>query len=145
VVNPDKNLADKLFDKSVGIIADVLSLLMLAMLVTATCVVAYELYDALIQWEPGKIRRVAIDVFTVVVFIEVTQLFRNFRHGAGVPLTDILEVSVVLVMREFSVASLESHPEPMYLIGIASVLAALTVGWWLVRKTGRDVALGTRT
>ena len=129
----NKNWVDRLFHVSVNVITDVLSILTLALLICATGLVAYELYDSLVYWESGKLRHVAINIFTVLVFIEVLLLFRNFRHGTGVPLLGVIEVSFVLVMREFAVALLEGRPEPMQLFGIAAILATLSAAWWLIR------------
>lgn len=133
----NKNWIDGIFNTSIHVITDVLSILTLALLVCATGLVAYELYDSLVNWEQGKLRHVAIDIFTVLVFMEVLLLFRNFRHGTGVPLLAVIEVSFVLVMREFAVAILEGAPEPQHLFGIAAILATLSGAWWLIRgRTG---------
>ena len=129
----NKNWVDRMFSASINAITDVLSLLTLALLVCATGLVAYELYDSLVHWEAGKLRHVAINIFTVLVFIEVLMLFRNYRHGTGVPLLGIIELSFVLVMREFAVAFLDGHADSFHMMGIATVLAALSGAWWLVR------------
>ena len=130
----NKSWVDRVFHVSVNVIIDVLSILTLALLISATGLVAYELYESLVYWEAGKLRHVAINIFTVLVFIEVLLLFRNFRHGTGVPLLGVIEVSFVLVMREFAVAFLEGSPEPMQLFGIAALLATLSGAWWLIRS-----------
>ncbi|HEY4645953.1 MAG TPA: phosphate-starvation-inducible PsiE family protein [Steroidobacteraceae bacterium] len=130
----NKSWVDRVFSVSVNVITDVLSILTLALLVCATGLVAYELYDSLVYWEAGKLRHVAINIFNVLVFIEVLLLFRNFRHGSGVPLLGVIEVSFVLVMREFAVAFLEGKPDPMQLFGIAAILATLSGAWWLIRS-----------
>ena len=130
----NKSWVDRVFHVSVNVIIDVLSILTLALLISATGLVAYELYESLVYWEAGKLRHVAINIFTVLVFIEVLLLFRNFRHGSGVPLLGVVEVSFVLVMREFAVAFLEGNPDPLQLFGIAAILATLSGAWWLIRS-----------
>jgi len=46
----------------------------------------------------------------------------------------VVEVSFVLVMREFAVAFLEGNPDPLQLFGIAAILATLSGAWWLIRS-----------
>lgn len=134
----DNTWVDKIFTASVAFIVDFLSLLTLALLVCATGLLAYKFYDGLVAWEPGKLRHVAIDIFTVFVFIEVTQLFRNFRHGTGLALLDVIEISFLLVMREFAILAIEGTLESLTVLGIAAVLATLSVGWWLVAQVKRE-------
>ena len=126
---------DRVFTVSVNAIIDVLSVLTLALLICATGLLAYELYTAIVDWEPGKLRHVAIDIFTVFVFIEVAQLFRHFRHGEGLVLREVIEISFLVVMREFIVKNVEEIAAPLEMLGFAAVLAALSLAWWLTRGT----------
>lgn len=126
---------DRLFAFSIHLIVDILSLLTLAVLVYATGALAYELFDAIIAWEAGKLRHLAIDIFTVLVFIEVTMLFRHFRQGAGIILREVIEISFLLVMREFALHNIEGAGDGVRMLGYAAVLATLSLAWWMVRKS----------
>ena len=131
---------DRFYTVSVNWIVDALSLLTLILLICATGLLGYEVYDAIIDWEPGKIRDVAIDIFNVLIFIEVANLFRQFRHGAGIAISEIIEISFLVVMRELIVKNAEGTADPMLIFGFAAVLATLSIAWWLVRGSARQGA-----
>ena len=147
-MNADRRWIDKLFSVSITLIIDVLSLLTLGVLIYATAALGYGFYDAIVAWESGKLRHLAIDIFTVLVFIEVTLLFRHFGEGSGVVLREVIEISFLLVMREFALMHIEGAGDGMRMVGYAAVLATLSVAWWLVRKAtaeeGRAVAESDR-
>lgn len=126
---------DRLFTIAVHWIVDVLSLLTLILLICATGLLAYEVYDALIAWEEGKLREVAVDIFTALVFIEVANLFRQFRHGEGIAIREVIEISFLVVMRELIIKNAEGAADPLEVFGYAAILATLSVAWWLVRST----------
>jgi uncharacterized membrane protein (DUF373 family) len=130
-----KTWIDRLYTVSVHWIVDVLSLLTLVLLVCATGLLAYEVYDAIVNWEPDKLRDVAIDIFNALIFIEVANLFRQFRHGDGIAIREVVEISFLVVMRELIVKNAEGAADPMQIFGLAAVLATLSVAWWLVRGT----------
>ena len=129
---------DRLYKISVNWIVDALSLLTLILLISATGLLAYGVYDALFAWEPDKLRDVAIDIFNALIFIEVANLFRQFRHGAGIAISEVVEISFLVVMRELIVKNAEGAADPLLIFGFAAVLATLSVAWWLVR--GRNPA-----
>ena len=135
---------DRLYTTSVNWIVDVLSLLTLVLLVYATGLLGYEVYDALTNWEPDKLREVAIDIFNALIFIEVANLFRQFRHGAGIAISEVVEISFLVVMRELIVKNAEGTADPMQIFSFAAVLATLSIAWWLVRGGGRWGAAGER-
>ncbi len=124
---------DRLYKFSVNWIVDALSLLILILLICATGLLAYGVYDALVAWEPNKLRHVAIDIFNALIFIEVANLFRQFRHGAGIAITEVVEISFLVVMRELIVKNAEGAADPLQIFGFAAVLATLSIAWWLVR------------
>lgn len=128
---------DRLYKVSVNVIVDALSLLTLILLICATGLLGYEVYDALVDWEPGKLRDVAIDIFNALIFIEVANLFRQFRHGAGIAISEVVEISFLVVMRELIVKNAEGAVDPMHIFGFAAVLATLSIAWWLVRGGAR--------
>jgi uncharacterized membrane protein (DUF373 family) len=132
---------DRLYTVSVNGIVDVLSLLTLILLICATGLLGYGVYDALIAWEPGKLRDVAIDIFTALVFIEIANLFRQFRHGDGIAIREVIEISFLVVMRELIIKNAEGVSDPMQVFGLAAVLATLSLSWWLVRGTGHRVTV----
>lgn len=124
---------DRLYGTSINWIVDVLSLLTLILLICATGLLGYEVYDALVDWEPGKLRDVAIEIFNALIFIEIANLFRQFRHGDGIAISEVVEISFLVVMRELIVKNAEGTADPMHIFGFAAVLATLSVAWWLVR------------
>lgn len=126
---------DRLYTVSVHWIVDVLSLLTLILLVCATGLLAYGVYDALVDWEAGKLRDMAIGIFNALIFIEVANLFRQFRHGDGIAIREVVEISFLVVMRELIVKNAEGVADAMQIFGLAAVLATLSVSWWLVRGT----------
>jgi len=128
---------DRLYKISVNLIVDALSLLTLILLICATGLLGYGVYDALVAWEPGKLRDVAIDIFNALIFIEVANLFRQFRHGAGISISEVIEISFLVVMRELIVKNAEGGGDSLEIFGFAAVLATLSIAWWLVRGAGR--------
>jgi uncharacterized membrane protein (DUF373 family) len=131
---------DRLYKTSVNWIVDILSLLTLILLICATGLLGYEVYYAIVDWEPGKIRDVAIHIFNVLIFIEVAHLFRQFRHGAGIAIGEVVEISFLVVMRELIVKNAEGTADPLHIFGFAAVLATLSLAWWLVRGGARPGA-----
>jgi uncharacterized membrane protein (DUF373 family) len=129
----NRNWIDRLYSTCIFWIVDALSLLTLVLLICATGLLGFGVYDSIVAWEPGKLRDVAIDIFTALVFIEVAQLFRHFRHGAGLAMREVIEISFLVVMRELIVKNAEGAADPMETLGFAAVLATLSLAWWLVR------------
>jgi len=136
-MNDQATWIDRLYQASINWIVDVLSLLTLILLIFATGVLGYEVYDALVNWEEGKVREVAIQIFNALIFIEVAHLFRQFRHGAGIAISEVVEISFLVVMRELIVKNAEGSADPLHIFGFAAVLATLSIAWWLVRNGGR--------
>jgi uncharacterized membrane protein (DUF373 family) len=128
------NWIDRLYDTSINWIVDALSLLTLILLIGATGLLAYEVYDAIVNWERDKIREVAIHIFNALIFIEIASLFRHFRHGGRIVIREVIEISFLVVMRELIIKNAEGAADPMQIFGFAAVLATLSIAWWLVAK-----------
>ena len=127
----------------------ILAILMVFVIVMGVVDVAYTLYQKLID-PPGYILTISDMLATFGAFMAVLIAIEIFINITVYLRDDVIHVKIVMatalmaIARKVIILDLEQI-EPEYLWGIASVVLAISIGYWLMVRLPRfDLELGPR-
>jgi len=73
----------------------------------------------------------------VLIGIELLETMKKYYAKGRVDLDVIISVSLIALGRKIITMDPKGY-EPMTLVGIAAILLALFLGYWVIKKTNRD-------
>jgi uncharacterized membrane protein (DUF373 family) len=87
--------------------------------------------------EEEKGRPLAALFFGILLFLEIMQTIRVFTEGHSIKLRIILIVGLIAAVRKLLLMDM-SHADPMSEIALAALIIALSLGYFLVSRSGAD-------
>ena len=126
------------------LVLDALGLIVLAILLRAIVMLVMDTFNAYLHYEPGVLKEIGLRVLTVFVFVEIFNLFRDYRRNERLSVLNILTLTITIVVREIWIMLFEGTAPWQEQMGVAAVLLVVGALWLAVRRNEMGERAGRR-
>jgi uncharacterized membrane protein (DUF373 family) len=75
-------------------------------------------------------------ILLVLIGVELLETFKNYKQDKTFNVLIALLVALIAISRKVIIMEIEGDPSEMELIGLSSLIVALSLGYYLVNKSG---------
>jgi len=75
-------------------------------------------------------------ILLVLIGVELLETFRNFKQDKTFNVLIALLVALIAISRKVIIMEIEGDPNDLELIGLSALIIALSVGYYLINKSG---------
>jgi uncharacterized membrane protein (DUF373 family) len=75
-------------------------------------------------------------ILLVLIGVELLETFKNFKQDKTFNVLIALLVALIAISRKVIIMEIEGDPNDMELIGLSALIVALSVGYYLINKSG---------
>jgi len=118
---------ERLQRKTMDAIVGVLVFLVLIALAWAVFTVAEELVGSIGQPSFERFKTITLEILTILIFIEIFTLLVNYVRNQRLRLTNLVDASLAVVLRELWVHMYAGKSDWQLLVSLSGVLVALAV------------------
>lgn len=75
-------------------------------------------------------------ILLVLIGVELLETFKNFKQDKTFNVLIALLVALIAISRKVIIMEIEGDPNEMELIGLSALIVALSLGYYLINKSG---------
>ncbi len=75
-------------------------------------------------------------ILLVLIGVELLETFKNFKQDKTFNVLIALLVALIAISRKVIIMEIEGDPNEMELVGLSSLIIALSVGYYLINRSG---------